>query len=92
MNIDIYMYFGYEIQKTQDRKLYYQNYETVADRWQKMVIVMTMVMVMRLMNGDGIDDEELCEERRSRILEWLWSRYQWLARAQDGWNLYQLLN
>ena len=87
-----HMYFGYELQKKQFRKLYYQNYETMTDRWQKMVIVMTMVMVMRMMNGDGSDDGELCEERRSRILEWLWSRYQWLARAQDGWNLYQLLN
>ena len=24
-----------------------------------------------VMNGDGSDDVELCEERRSRILEWL---------------------
>ena len=51
-----HMYFGYELQKKQFRKLYYQNYETMTDRWQKMVIVMTMVMVMRMMNGDGSDD------------------------------------
>ena len=30
-----------------------------------------MVMVMRMMNGDSSGDEELCEERRSRILEGL---------------------
>ena len=28
---------------------------------------MTMVMVMRLMNGDGSDDEELCEEVGRRV-------------------------
>ena len=39
-------------------------------------MVMMMVIVNGnddgdVMNGDGSDDEELCEERRSRILEWL---------------------
>ena len=59
-----HMYFGYELQKKQFRKLYYQNYETMTDRWQKMVIVITMLIVMRMMivnsedDGDGDEDDE----------------------------------
>ena len=42
-------------------KLYYQNYETMTNIWQKMVIVITMLIVMRMMivnsDGDGDGDE-----------------------------------